>query len=136
MLGPLLLYTYGATDLCALTIREITKDLALSEGSLNSVALPHFCRGEGGEIFLRSDWPNVARISDYLDIEEPSDDSIPSVITLGGLIHCVYAAGPSEVRIAICPEHCAPMVIDDLSRWLRGTKSGDKARESNVLTTS
>jgi hypothetical protein len=68
---------------------------------------------------------------DYFNVEEPSDGSVPTVITLGGLIKCVYTAGHSEVRIAICPEHCAPMAIGSLSRWMRGTK-----KEANILATT
>jgi hypothetical protein len=133
VLGPLLLAAYGADDLFRKTIREITADLALSEGSFNSVALPLYCQTEGGGIVLRLNRPNVARVLDYFNAEEPDDGSIPTVVTLGGLIDTVYAAGPSEVRLAICPAHCTPQAIDSLSCWLHSTKSTAKAKAGHNL---
>jgi hypothetical protein len=133
VIGPPLLNAYGPTDLFSITATEIVRDLALSEGALNSTVLPHYCQSELKGILLRIDRINVARVLDYFLIEEPVDDSIPTVFAMGGLVNLVYAAVPSEVRIAVCPEHCTSLAIDSLSRWLRGPKRG--AKKETLLTT-
>ena len=135
VIGPQLLSAYGATDLFRIATARIIKDLALNEASLNSTALPHYCQTEWEGILLRLDWPNVARVLDYFNAEEPADVSIPTVITLGGLIDSVYAAVPSEVRIVICPQHCTPQAIDSLAFWLRGTKLAVTPENNHLLTT-
>jgi hypothetical protein len=131
VLGPPLLATYGASDLFSRTVAEIIKDLALSEGSFNSAARPQYCRAEGEEIIIRSDWSNAPRILDYFNVESSLDHTLPTVITVGGLIDIVWAEAQWEVRLAICPTHCTPRAIDTLSRWLRQTES--TARSDNLL---
>jgi hypothetical protein len=131
-LGPILLSAYG-TDLFPITSSEITQRLALCEGSLNSSALPHYCRMEWG-ILLRTDRDNVSRILEYFNFDQPTDCSIPAVAKLGGLTSSIYAFSPSEVRLALCPEHQKDLAVYDLGRWLRSFESPNPQKKELATT--
>ena len=110
-----------------ITADQITQQLELGEGSLNSNALPHYCRMPWG-IMLRIDRAKVPRVLEYFNAGKPADPSVPTVVTLGGLIQSVYAFSLDQesLRLALCPEGEQELAIHDLGHWLRSFSTPKK----------
>jgi hypothetical protein len=117
-LGPALLNAYG-TDLFSVASNQIIDALELTEGSFNSLALPHYCRTRWG-LVLRIDAPNVERVSGYFNVEHPADCSIPIVDDLGAMLSIVYAfsSGEEALRVALCPRTNESSTVHELGQWL------------------
>ena len=109
---------YGPSDLSPIVSAQITRQLGLSEGSLNSATLPHYCPTEWGTLF-RIDRPNVDRVLEYFTLTQPLDCSIPTVIKIGGLLTSVYANPDAhEVWQQLCAGGAAPSRCRRLSaQW-------------------
>ena len=127
-LGPALLTAYGA-DLLARTSDRIIRALELTEGSFNSVALPHYCRTQWG-LLSRIDARNAGRFLCFFNIEAPVESSIPLVDDLGGALSIVCACSPAEeaLRIALCPRANESSAVHDLGHCLRAELESRKKK--------
>ncbi len=129
-IGPALSSAYD-NDFFPITSGQITQALALSEGSFNSLALPHYCPTQWGTL-LRIDRDHVERVLGYFNVEQPADCSIPTTDNLGGGLAALYAFSPAEeaLRVAICSGEQEHSALHGLGRWLRSFEfRGGKNRE-------
>jgi hypothetical protein len=128
-IGPALSSAYD-NDFFAITSDQITQALGLSEGSFNSLALPHYCPTQWGTL-LRIDRDNAQRVLDYFNLESPAERSLPTIDKLGGGLAALYAFSPAEeaLRIAICSEEQEHLALHDLGNWLRSFESPKVKKE-------
>ena len=128
-IGPALSSAYD-NDVFAITSGQITHALGLSEGSFNSLALPHYCPTQWGTL-LRIDRDHAQRVLDYFNVEQPADCSIPAIDNLGGGLAALYAFSPAEeaLRVAICSGQQEHLALHDLGQWLRSFESPKAKKE-------
>ncbi len=120
-------------DFSAITAGQITQALGLSEGSFNSLALPHYCPTGWGTL-LRIDRDHAQRVLDYFNVEGPADRSIPTTDHLGAGLVALYAFSPTEeaLRVAICSGEQEHLALHDLGHWLRSIESPKIKKEFAV----
>ncbi len=130
-IGPALSSAYD-NDFFAITSGQITQALGLSEGSFNSLALPHYCPTQWGTL-LRIDRDHAQRVLDYFNVEQPADCSIPTIDNLGGGLAALYAFSPAEeaLRVAICSGQQEHLALHALGQWLRSFES-PKAKKNSL----
>jgi hypothetical protein len=119
-LGPALIKTHGSAIFPA-AVQEIARQFQLEEQPPNSIAVPCRCRLKWGHLW-RFSGPSVNEVLDYLNISPPVDISLPVLVKLGANLALVLAFSPSveePLRIGVCCQWNAGVVIDDFAAWLR-----------------
>jgi hypothetical protein len=132
-LGPALMKAHGGA-ISSSTAQEIERQFQLEERPLNSAEAPCRCRLKWGSL-MRFSGQSVQAVLDYLNISQPEDISLPVLIKPGANLAIVLAFSPSaeELRIGLCCQWHAGLVIDDFGAWLRTFASANHPKTRREL---